>query len=83
VGTKPACVADASIRIALPSIYPGAASALHAKNDVHDLLHYAEPLRAEPLRPVTLHVDLLSDCQGVIDLDAEVAHRTLNFRMAQ
>jgi hypothetical protein len=37
---------------------------------------------AAELRRVTSHVDLLSDCQGVIDLNAEVAHRTLNFRMA-
>ena len=39
--------------------------------------------RADPARPVTSHVDLLGNCQGVIDLDAEVAHRALNFRMAQ
>ena len=35
--------------------------------------------RAEPLCPVKSHVDLLGDCQGVIDLDAEVAHGALNF----
>jgi hypothetical protein len=63
--------------------HPEPASTLHAKNDVHDSLHFAEPLRAKPLRSVTSHVDLLSNCQGVIDLDAEVAHRTLDFRMAQ
>jgi len=34
--------------------------------------------RADPVCPVVSHVDLLGDCQGVIDLDAEVAHRALN-----
>src|SRR5258708_2293148 len=34
--------------------------------------------RADPLCTVVSHVDLLGDCQGVIDLDAEVAHRALN-----
>jgi len=38
---------------------------------------------ANPLCPVASHVDLLGDCQGVIDLDAEVAHGALNLRMAQ
>src|SRR6266699_6003938 len=39
---------DAAISIALPSMtpsshmHPGAASALHAKNDVHDALHFTE-----------------------------------------
>jgi hypothetical protein len=63
--------------------HPAGASALHAKDDAHDSLHFAEPLRAQPPLPVTSHVDLLSNRQGVIDLDAEVAHRTLDFRMAQ
>jgi hypothetical protein len=41
-----------------------AASALHTKNDVHDSLHFAEPLGAEPLRPVTSHVCLLGNRQA-------------------
>jgi len=39
--------------------------------------------RADPLRPVASHVALLGDCQGVIDLDAEVPHGTFDFGMAQ
>src|SRR5437899_2154507 len=39
--------------------------------------------RADPLRPVASHVDLLCDCQGVIDLDSEVPHGTFDFGMAQ
>ena len=35
--------------------------------------------RAHPLCPVASHVDLLGDCQGIIDLDAKVAHGTFNF----
>jgi hypothetical protein len=53
------------------------------KNDVHDSLHFAEPHRVEPLPPVTSHVDLLGDCQGVVDLDAELAHCAFDLRMAQ
>jgi hypothetical protein len=38
--------------------------------------------KADPLCPVVSHVDLLGDCQGVIDLDAEVPHGTFDFGMA-
>jgi hypothetical protein len=55
------------------------AGVLARRNDAHDSLHFAEPLRAEPLCPVTSDVDLLSNCQGVIALDPEVAYRTFNF----
>jgi hypothetical protein len=45
--------ADPAISIALPSMTPsnhmhrGPSSALHAKNDVHDALHFTEPLRVQ------------------------------------
>ena len=39
--------------------------------------------RADPLRPVASHVDLLGNCQGVVDLDAEVAHCAFDLGMAQ
>jgi hypothetical protein len=50
---SPIARTDASIRIAFPSMTPGpplapaAVSALHAKNDVHDALHFTEPFRVQ------------------------------------
>jgi hypothetical protein len=36
-----------------------------------------------PLCPVASHVDLLGDCQGVIDLDAKISHGTFDLGVAQ
>jgi hypothetical protein len=47
---SPIARTDASIRVAFPSVTPlapAAVSALHAKNDVHDALHFTEPFRVQ------------------------------------
>jgi hypothetical protein len=38
--------------------------------------------RADALCPVASHVDLLGDCQGVVDVNAKVAHGALYLGVA-
>jgi hypothetical protein len=50
----------------------GAASASRAKNDVHDALHFTEPLRVE----VEAHLDVFVVCPG--DLEGEACGGEFN-----
>lgn len=43
----------------------------------------ADRVCCQGYRVIGSDVDLLGDLDSVVDLDAEVAHRTLNFRMAE
>jgi hypothetical protein len=43
---------------------PGAASALHAKNDVHDALHFIEPLRIQVVGHLDVFVVRPGDLEG-------------------
>ena len=72
---SPIARADASISIALPSMTPGnhphraVVSALHTKNDVHDALHFTEPLRVQ----IVGHLDVFVVGSG--DLEGEACGR--------